>query len=83
MRIEVNDKERLAMFWLTNAEQNDEKLLKSLEPQYAAYKQSKYTVAVMCSGQGSLLDSMTGLLLRNRKVLAQREMAQENAATNF
>ncbi|MEG1884346.1 MAG: hypothetical protein RR224_11615 [Clostridia bacterium] len=77
MKIEVNEKDRLATFWLVGAEQADGALQEQLKPQITQYRQQKYTVAVFKSGSGNLLDTTAGLLLHNQKLAAQRDLERE------
>lgn len=77
MRLEVNEKDKLAMFWLTNAEQEDVLLQEQMKQEFAAYRQQKYTVAVFRSGKSDLADVTEGLILHNQKVAARRDLEQE------
>jgi len=67
MEVCVKDSLKIVEIWLTNTEQSDAALRKSLQPLYEEYKPKKYKVAVFKSGSGNLLDKTTGLLLHNRK----------------
>lgn len=77
MRLEVNEKDKLAMLWLTNAEQEDAQMQEQMSQKISEYRQQKYTVAVFRSGKSDLTDVTEGLLLHNQKVAAQRDLEQE------
>lgn len=77
MRLEVNEKDKLAMLWLTNAEQEDAQMQEQMSQKISEYRQQKYTVAVFRSGKSDLTDVTEGLLLYNQKVAAQRDLEQE------
>lgn len=81
MRLEVNEKDKLAMFWLTNAEQEDTPLQEQMNQEFAAYRQQKYTVVVFCSGKSHLANVTEGLLLHNQKVAARQDLKREQGAT--
>jgi len=66
MEICVKDSLKIVEIWLTNAEQGNAALRKSLQPLFDEYKQKKYKVAVFESGHGDLVDATAGLLLHNR-----------------
>jgi len=66
MEICVKDSLKIVEVWLTNVEQGDAALRKSLQPLFDEYKQKKYKVAVFESGRGDLLYNTAGLLLHNR-----------------
>lgn len=50
LKIERNEANKPALFWLTKAEQEDATLRKRLKEQCTQYKEQKYIVAVFCSG---------------------------------
>lgn len=77
MKIERNDQDKLALFWLTKAEQENPLLLAQMKQELIAYKHQKYTVAVFYSGQRNLQDVTEGLLLHNQKVFAKRDLVQD------
>lgn len=83
MKLEINEKEKLVMFWLTGSEQKDDLLRERMSREFAAYKQQKYIVAVMCSGKSDLQDVTTDLLLHNQKVAARRDLAREQEYATF
>ena len=72
MEIEVNEKARLAEFWLTRAEADDAALRASLLPQFQEWKEKKYLPVVYLSGREDLYDCTLALLRHNREVSARR-----------
>ena len=66
MEICVKDSLKIVEIWMTNAEQGNAVLRKSLRPLFDEYKQKKYKVAVFESGRDDLLYNTAGLLLHNR-----------------
>ena len=66
MEINVDDDKKLVSIWLTKSEKSDNNLRLSLKPLYQKYHRQKYKTAVYLSGEGSLLESTTALLLHNR-----------------
>ena len=69
MEVCVSDALKIVEIWLSNEDKNNSKVSDSLQDIYSEYKQKKYKVAVFESGCGDLLDSTTGLLLHNRKLI--------------
>ena len=74
MKIYVKDDKKIVEIWLTNAEQQNKELRKSLEPLYAKYKQKKYKLAVFLSGSRDLFKQTEALLLHNQTVFARRDL---------
>jgi hypothetical protein len=72
LEIEVNEKAKLAEFWLTRAEADDTALRKSLLPQFQEWKEKKYLPVVYLSGREDLYDCTLALLKHNREVSARR-----------
>ena len=66
MEINVRDDDRIVEVWLTNREKTNERLRMSLQPLFDEYKDKKYKVALLQSGNGDLADYTAGLLLHNR-----------------
>ena len=73
----MNEAGKIAEFWLTNAEKNDENLKASLKPLYEKYKREKYQVALFLSGNRELFTQIDSLLNHNRNVLARKETERE------
>lgn len=67
MRIEIDKEKKLAAFWLTRKERDDQSLQERLRQTYDALRRAEYSVIVYYSGEGSLLANITELLLNNRK----------------
>lgn len=67
MKLEIDEKEKTAFFWLTKAERDDKALRRSLEEQCLNYKEQKYLVAAFFSGEQDLIERTEGLVVHNRK----------------
>lgn len=68
MKIEMDEKEKTALFWLTKKERDDKRLRSRLEEQYTDFKRQKYLVAVFFSGEQDLFDKTEGLVMHNRRL---------------
>lgn len=77
MRIQVDEKKKLAVIWLTNADQADQEQQEELRSLYQEYSAKKYTVAVFRSGQEDLVPLTSHLLSHNRVCAAKAELSQE------
>lgn len=76
MKLEIDEKEKTALFWLTKAERDDKALCRSLEKQCSDYKEQKYLVAAFFSGEQDLLERTEGLVVHNRRlenIIADKE----------
>lgn len=71
MRIEIDQEKKLAAFWLTRQERDDQGLQDRLKQSYDAYRKEGYAIVVYYSGAGSLLEHTTNLLLSNRKAASE------------
>lgn len=80
MEIEQDDRRRCVYIWLTKKESQDQNLKHRLQQMYAHWHERKYTVAVFRSGIQDLKCNMGNLLVYNRKVLAQRDLEQQDRA---
>ena len=73
MRMEVRHAPNKAVYyWLTKEEAADEKLMKSLEPEFREWKSKKYFPVVFESGSESLEDNMYMLMKRNMELFAKK-----------
>lgn len=77
MEMYVNQQNKIVELWLTNDEQQDQVLMRSLHAQYQQYKEKKYKVAVFCSGSRELANVTEDLLLHNRTVVARKDLERE------
>ena len=77
MRIQVDEKKKLAVIWLTNDDQTDQGQQEKLRSLYREYGAKKYTVAVFRSGQEDLLPLTSHLLCHNRICAAKEELQRE------
>lgn len=80
MEIEQDDGRRCVYIWLTKKESEDQDLKTRLQPMYAHWHEKRYMVAVFHSGVQDLKCNVGNLLVYNRKVLAQRDLEQQNRA---
>ena len=62
MQIDIQDREKTVVVWLTNTEKTDPAIQTELKELYAAYRPKKYMVAVYESGQGDLFQDTLALL---------------------
>lgn len=76
MELNINEVEKVVELWLSRSERENEELQMRLKPILAAYKRKKYLVALFCSGERNLLECTTSLLLHNRQVAAERDIAK-------
>jgi hypothetical protein len=81
MELEVRDKEKRVLIWLTHAESKSVELKEALKPIYQKFKAKKYLVAVFESGEDSLEELTRDLVLYNRTRLRELEMANEKMAS--
>lgn len=65
MKLEIDEKKKTALFWLTKKERDDNTLRSCLEKQYTDYKKQKYLVAVLFSGEQDLYEKTEGLVMNN------------------
>ena len=77
MEINIRDDQKIIEIWLSKAERDDPGLSNTLRKLCVEYGPRKYTVAVFKSGEEDLCDLTSGLLLTNRRKLAEVETAQE------
>lgn len=74
MEINIRDEQKIVEIWLSKAEWGDPSLSNTLRKICVEYGPRKYTVAVFKSGEEDLCDLTSGLLLSNRRKLAEREV---------
>ncbi len=80
MEINIRDDQKIIEIWLSKAEWGDPSLSNTLRKLCVEYGPRKYTVAVFKSGEEDLCDLTSGLLLSNRRKLAERETESERMA---
>ena len=80
MEINIRDDQKIVEIWLSKAERSDPGLSDTLRKLCVEYGPRKYTVVVFKSGEEDLCDLTSGLLLTNRRKLAEREMESERMA---
>lgn len=74
MILEVCEKEKLALYWLSNEEKEDKEFRNSLKPQYREWKNKGYKVACFLSGKDDIVESTKELLIHNKEVLAEQSV---------
>ena len=77
MFMEVDDKVKIAYYWFSKEEKDDKELRESLRPEYRQWNQKGYKVVNFLSGTEDLIQNTTELLLHNRDVMAENELANE------
>lgn len=77
MILEVCERDKIAMFWLSTQEKEDKDFRQSLKPQYREWKRKGYKVACFLSGKGDIVESTKELLIHNKEVLAEQKVKQE------
>lgn len=80
MEMNVMDDKKLVTIWLTNADQQDERVEAALQDIYREYEEKKYFVTVFKSGRENLYDYTLDLLRYNRKRSAEREVQRAKSA---
>jgi len=69
MMLEVCEKNRIAYYWMTSEEKEQEEQLKE---DYRRWNEQGYKVCTFVSGNGNLVDLTKELLLHNKEVLAKK-----------
>ena len=72
IRIEVKEKPKLVLFYLSRQETADEELMKEIEDNAQALKKLSYLSVVVESGEDDLKDSLYCLMKQNRKAVAEK-----------
>ncbi len=72
IRIEVKEKPKLVLFYLSRQETADEELMKEIEDNAQALKKLSYLSVVVESGENDLADSLYCLMKQNRKAAAEK-----------
>ena len=80
MKLSIDEKEKLFCIYLNHADQQNPFLQARLKALYQEYKQKKYCVAVLRSGQESLEGLTRDLLLYNRGKKEEMNLAAEKTA---
>ncbi len=68
LRFEVDEKRKILMLWLTQAEDADEAFKKSLLAEIEEGKMDEYRLIVFSSGKRELFSMTEGLLLHNYRL---------------
>lgn len=76
MQIDIYRGQKIVCIWLSKKESSEYNFERNpvLAPLFDGYKKMKYQIAVFMSGPGDLYDSMFGLLLYNRRKMAEKEL---------
>ncbi len=72
IRIEVKEKPKLVLFYLSRQETADGKLMKEIEDNAQALKNLSFLSVVVESGEDDLKDSLYCLMKQNRKAVAEK-----------
>ena len=72
IRIEVKEKPKLVLFYLSRQETADEELMKEIEDNAQALKNLSFLSVVVESGEDDLKDSLYCLMKQNRKAVAEK-----------
>lgn len=72
IRIEVKEKPKLVLFYLSRQETADEELMKEIEDSTQALKNLSFLSVVVESGEDDLKDSLYCLMKQNRKAVAEK-----------
>lgn len=76
MVLEVCERNKIAYYWLSRSEKDDNELRESLRPEYSDWKTKGYKVCVFLSGNGNLVDLTKDLLVHNKEILAEKQVQQ-------
>ena len=72
IRIEVKEKPKLVLFYLSRQETADGKLMKEIEDNAQALKNLSFLSVVVECGEDDLKDSLYCLMKQNRKAVAEK-----------
>ena len=72
IRIEVKEKPKLVLFYLSRQETADEELMKEIKDNAQGLKKLSYLSVVVESGEDDLKDSLYCLMKQNRKAVAEK-----------
>ena len=72
IRIEVKEKPKLVLFYLSRQETADGKLMKEIEDNAQALKNLSFLSVVVESGEDDLKDSLYCLMKQNRRAVAEK-----------
>ena len=72
IRIEVKEKPKLVLFYLSRQETADEDLMKEIEDNAQALKNLSFLSVVVESGEDDLADSLYCLMKQNRRAVAEK-----------
>jgi Holliday junction resolvase RusA-like endonuclease len=70
MKVELNERFKLASVWLTNEEKNNLEIRKELDIKIKEFKEKKYRFVIYESGERDLTELTQGLLSHNKNLLA-------------
>lgn len=74
IELEIDEKQKIAYYWLTKEEKANTSFRESLKPQYDEWHKKGYKVCVFLSGEGDLLEMTKDLLIHNKEVLAKQNL---------
>lgn len=79
MELNIFEEQKLVGFWLNQSESCNNVLQDPLQFLYAHFKTQNYRVAVFRSGERSLLDSTTDLILHNQSLCARSDLTSKES----
>lgn len=74
MVLEVSEKDKIAYYWLSNKEKEDEAFRESLKPDYRKWNKTGYKVCVFLSGKEDIVELTKELLIHNKQILAEKNV---------
>ncbi len=69
---EVCENQRIAYYWLSREEKDDDNMQKELNQKYKEWKNKGYKVCTFVSGSGNLVDLTKELLIHNKLAMAKK-----------
>ena len=78
MFMEVDEKDKMAYYWLSKEEKDDKEFRESLRPEFRVWNQKGYKVVNFLSGTEDLVKNTTDLLLHNRDVMARERVRKRS-----
>lgn len=70
MKVELNEKFKIASVWLTNEEKNNLEIREELDKKIREFKDTNYKFVIYESGERDLTELTQGLLSHNKNLLA-------------
>lgn len=77
MLCDILEDEKIIMLYLSRSERDDKELRESLLPKYKEWHNAGYTVAVLLSGDGDLVEGTIRLLRYNKWLSVRNEVRRD------